>query len=298
MSRKSSTFKSSSRGGSSGRSQPSKQQQQQQQPQPFVVPRGVKSFAKPKLVMYRFLDVIKSKHNLLVEMLRYSRAHLQEFIRRYWEDAEMVELIEELRDTSMEDKGRNDQTPEVFSPPETTQAIQDSILLYVSWKCTTEDNNINLGHRATALQKLLHWIILEGIIENKFKVSIPGPYVATFNLIKRQAVPQLILSSVLHKLYGETRLLSKTDQGDLSPLFHYYDLPIQSRHKETYVLMAAKLGVAPADILLVAFSDTECRKAARAGYRVLKIKQHNQLRPRHANITVINDIGELRLLDG
>lgn len=266
----------------------------QQPQQPFLVPRGLKSFPKPKLVMYRFLDVIKSKHNLLVEMLRFSRSHLHSFIRRYWEDADLVQLVDQLRETSLEEKGVNEQTPEVFSPPEATEAIQDSILMYVNWKCTS--NRITLGERKSALQKLLHWVVLEGIIEGKFKVSVDSAKVSTFQHIKGHGIPQLIVSSVLHKLYADIRLLSKTDQGDLSTLFCYYDLPIMARHKETYVQLANKLGLAPSDILLVAFSDTECRKAARAGYRVLKIKQYNQMRPRYANITVINDIAEIRFV--
>ena len=138
----------------------------------LYVPKCLKYFTKPKMVMFRFLDVIKSKHNLVVELLNYARTHLQDFLVCYWDKPELVDLIEELRDKSTEDKSKQDQSPEIFCLPQTVKAIQDSVLLYVSWKTQTEHVKLDLGIDCPPLQKLLHWVILDGMIDGNFRITI------------------------------------------------------------------------------------------------------------------------------
>lgn len=228
-------------------------------------------------------------------MLSFARRNLQDFLARHWDQGELQDLIEELRNQSLEDKTGNDQTPEIFSPPQTVQGIRDSLLIYVSWKTATERNRLDLGHDSVPLQKLVHWVVLEGIIEDTIKFTIPENFVTTFRHIQSRSVPQMVFSSAVSQVFPGRRLLSNTDHGDLSTYFLYFDLPTETRAKETYVQLAKQFNFHPSEILLVAFSDTECKKAARAGFRVAKIKQVGQGRPKYPNITVVNDLSEIRL---
>ena len=265
----------------------------------LIVPRGLKYFQKPKLIMFRFLDVIKSKHNLTVEILLYARNHLQEFLERHWDKAELVELINELRDKSIEDKIKDNRTPEIFCRSQAMQAVRDSILLFVGFKTVVERNELDLGIDCPPLKKLLDWVVLEGMIDGNFCITIDKLFVDTFKHLETQHVPQLLFSSVTPLLFApQKRLLTFTDQGDLTSYFKYYDLPTRTRCKDTYLEMASNLKMAPKEILFVAFSETECKKACKAGYRVIKIKQRNQnAYHKYKSIAIINDVSEIRICD-
>ncbi|KAI2805383.1 hypothetical protein RDWZM_008668 [Blomia tropicalis] len=261
----------------------------------LYVPPGPKYFPRPRMIVYRFLDVIKQKHNLVVEILTYVRANLYPFLQKYWDRPELMSMIDGLRNESCDDSQVNDNAPPIVPARQTPSAIQDSVVLYVAWKCMREHNRLDLGHDSTNLQNLVHWVLLDGIITDQWVVSIDRAFIDTFEHFSLNRVPQLLLSTVTHQLFDTCRLLSKTNHGDLTRFLNFLDVPMDTRSKNTYAFIATQFNMASSDILFIAFSDTECKKAARAGFRVAKIKQRNQPVPRMKLITVVNDLSEVRI---
>lgn len=81
-------------------------------------------FPKPAIVIYRFLDVIKPKDELILEYLRYVEKNLYDFLRAYWEEPDLKALIDLLRNESYIDGDANPDVPVIFQQSQSTFAIQ------------------------------------------------------------------------------------------------------------------------------------------------------------------------------
>lgn len=261
-----------------------------------TLPPGPKLFSRPRIILYRFLDVIKEKHNLAVEFVLYMSENLSTFLDNHWNSTELCQLITTMRQESFAESEQNDIVPVIFDIPQQVQMIKDSVVLYVMFKCQREHQQLDIGHHSKSIQTLVHWVVLEGMITGRFRIAIQPSYVESFQYWRNVGVPQMIFSSVTHKLWSDSnRLISKTDHGDLNEYFHFLDMPMNTRKKETYVMLAQSFHIASTELLLVTFSETEARKAARAGYKVAKIRQHNQPMVTNPNITLVNNITEIRM---
>lgn len=181
-------------------------------------------FPKPSVIIYRFLNVIKLKNQLVYEFISFLEANLYQFLRNYWNEPDMIDLIQALRNESMVNSMENsdNEPPTVFAETQPMSAILDSVIIYVLWKCYKANSVLDVGHQTVALKRLIHWLIVDGIITGKFKVKIDKKFVNTFKYCYDNQIKQCIISTAVRIIYGDNRIISFTDHGDLTKFFEEY----------------------------------------------------------------------------
>lgn len=254
-------------------------------------------FNQPQVIIYRFLNVLVDRNRLVFDLMRYTKHNLYTFLVENWTSPELIALIDLVRTESYYDSCQNEETPVVFRTTQSTAAIQDSIVMYVIWKCYRARKTMDIGHDNPALRALLHLVMLDGLITGRLVVHIEPSILETVQrLTAGGQVKQYVYSSALTPLFGEHRLISFTNVGDLVTQFDgFFDgLQLDMRQKETYQTMVEAFQIPPSSILFVTFSETESKKAARTGMHVAKICQQRQKMPKYCNIKVISSIANIR----
>ena len=87
-------------------------------------------FDRPRVIVYRFVDVIITEGRLKFDYMRMASANLHPFLREFYQEREMQDLIVDLRDQSYETRDQNPNigAPIVFKGTQTRAAVIVSML--------------------------------------------------------------------------------------------------------------------------------------------------------------------------
>lgn len=180
-------------------------------------------FSKPSVIIYRFLYVIKSKNQLVQEFIAFVKQNLYEFLQTYWNQSELQDLIEILREESINDcSERSDQNdcPVIFTNTQPDEAIQDSIVIYFLHKCCR--THYDIGHQTIAFKRLIHLVVINGLINRKFTIRIDPKHIDSFERFRSSNIKQIVLSRCLRPIIEQECLLNYTNQGDLTQYFDQF----------------------------------------------------------------------------
>ena len=116
----------------------------------FTMP-NVPVFDRPRAIIYRFLDVIVTEGRLKHDFMSIASENLQPFLEEFFNHKDMLELIDDLREQSYEERDRypNLAPPIVFKPTQTPAAIIVSCLpniISVCYKLTQLTNIFRRDH--------------------------------------------------------------------------------------------------------------------------------------------------------
>lgn len=103
--------------------------------------------------------------------------------------------------------------------------------MYVLWKCYKCRQCIDIGHDNPALQKLIHYVVLDGVISNRFQLTIEDHIIKGFEYVASENIPQFIMSNIAHRLFEDQRILSLSEQNNGSKFFNYIDNIFNTRSK-------------------------------------------------------------------
>ena len=82
-------------------------------------------FICPKVIIYRFIDVLVTSGRLKFDYVNITSDNLASFLAEFWEQNELIELVNELRELSRRDNERTTGvSPCVFKTTQAPSMIQ------------------------------------------------------------------------------------------------------------------------------------------------------------------------------
>lgn len=85
------------------------------------------TFRKPKVIVYRFVDVIITAGRLKFDYVNITSEYLAKFIDEFYAEPELIQLLTDLRDMSVDDYERTfRRCPLIFKSSQTKSAVRVS----------------------------------------------------------------------------------------------------------------------------------------------------------------------------
>ena len=84
----------------------------------------VRLLYKPKVIIYRFVDVLITKGRIKNDYIQYTSENIFEFLNEFWGESELMRLVDAIRDQSYDDRELMPLVPIVFKECQNPKAIQ------------------------------------------------------------------------------------------------------------------------------------------------------------------------------
>lgn len=183
----------------------------------------VRTLLKPKVIIYRFIDVLISKGRIKDDYIKIVSDNLLPFLRRFWEEPELLQLIDQVRQQSYEDRDDDASTPLVFKEIQNPKAIMDSLAFYISYKCK-KDGRPQTGTARKPHNRLIRLVVLCAFVTGRGVITIHENKAETIKQRHKDNIQQFILSSVTATKYDNemNHMLAYTSSGDLTPFIECF----------------------------------------------------------------------------
>lgn len=89
---------------------------------PLVSPT-VPTFDRPRVILYRFVDVLITEGRIKHNYMTMASENLYDFLNEFWHNRDLKELINDMREQSLEERDRNGGGPVIFKESQPPAAI-------------------------------------------------------------------------------------------------------------------------------------------------------------------------------
>lgn len=198
-------------------------------------------FARPKAIIYRFLDVFITEGRLKHDYMNIASVHLPTFLEQFFAQKELLDLVEDLRLQSYDEKDKNSSSPVIFKSSQTPTAIivsmtrilkifswkhflpQGSVCFYMNWHMKRTSQKADLGKANEPDNKLIKWVIAYALATGQGKITVHDRFVDALKSRHGEGINQYLYS--LHassNLDTDRKLMAFTSAGDLSAYIDGY----------------------------------------------------------------------------
>lgn len=183
----------------------------------------VRNLLKPKVIIYRFIDVLISKGRIKDDYIKMVTDNLLPFLHRFWEEPELLQLIDQVRQESYEDRDEDPCTPLVFKELQNPKAIIDSIAFYINYKCK-KDGRPKIGSGRKPHNQLIRLVVLCSFVTGRGVITINSNKAEAIKERHKLSIQQFVLSSVPATKYDNEMnyMLAYTTSGDLTPFIECF----------------------------------------------------------------------------
>lgn len=198
----------------------------------------IRLIEKPKVIIYRFLDVIITKGRIKNDYIQVVCENIFDFLQEFWGDPELMRLVDEIRDQSYDDHDTFPVTPIVFKESQNPRAIQvnssvqisklsghsiqDSVCLYVNWKCK-HSGQPEVGSYKQPHNQMLRLVMLYSLAMDKGLITVHERFAKAVKERHEAGIRQIVLSRITSTLIDHNRqIMSFTTMGELTKYFDGY----------------------------------------------------------------------------
>ena len=224
---------------------------------------------------------------VLKTLFPFANSHVQDFLRRHFQEAEIETLVAQLREAS--DRDVADGAPSCT--PAVGQENISSAAAYVRWLMARDS-------KITPLKTLQGKIWAEGFLTGRLKGELYPDVAAAFARWKAQGRRLAIFSS--GSVLAQKLLFAHSTSGDLSSFLDaYFDTEIgPKREAESYRKIAAAIELQPGAILFVSDVGEELDAAKAAGMNTVHSLRPGVPRLQDGRHFAIRDFDEIFSSDG
>lgn len=232
---------------------------------------GKHRIPRPNAVIMKIFGVLGSYH-FQQEMIKYGRAHMNEYLKKHMNDKIMPHLITRLKkDAKVDlDAGEKDapQIPEKGTPVQ----MMEALCRYANWKL----GKGNL-HSNSPVNLLNGWVVNEGYISNTFHTHIFKDAATAIHKWRFGADYIKNYTIAAAEKDGQKNYIQSSCEGDLTQCFNNY-IPLVTEKrallKHTYQVITTMIRDEPNFLLFITDIPEQAKAAADAGLMVFVIQRH------------------------
>ncbi|KAH9397021.1 hypothetical protein TYRP_003325 [Tyrophagus putrescentiae] len=253
---------------------------------------------RPKAILYRFIDVFITEGRLKFDYMNIASVNLPLFLDEFFNQKELLDLLEDLRQQSYDERENDPTSPVIFKSTQTPAAIIGSVCFYINWRMKRKCKKVDLGRPNGPDYKLIKWVVAHAMAAGRAAITVHERFVEALKKRHGEGIKQYVYSRLASPAIDtEHKLFAFTSAGDLSGYIDGYFSPdfLSPSEQMSYIqLLHCMGGLQPAEVMLVSTSLEECRLAAEAAYKVVKVKRPGE--PKNRTFLLVKDMSAMAFI--
>ena len=201
---------------------------------------------RPKAILYRFIDVFITEGRLKFDYMNIASVNLPLFLDEFFNQKELLDLLEDLRQQSYDERENDPTSPVIFKSTQTPAAIivstgklhfitllnlsslytQGSVCFYINWRMKRKCKKVDLGRPNGPDYKLIKWVVAHAMAAGRAAITVHERFVEALKKRHGEGIKQYVYSRLASPAIDtEHKLFAFTSAGDLSGYIDGYFSP-------------------------------------------------------------------------
>ncbi|XP_074603991.1 enolase-phosphatase E1-like [Brevipalpus obovatus] len=233
------------------------------------------SVAKPEAIVFDLQGILRCDDLDTEVFIPYIRSNTKDYLKQYWSDPEIIQIVQNLRTQSIDIHYRRDRDDcPVVEDEEDDETNADnfesclcSLLQFLEWQMTNKQETVDA-------RKLHKKMILEGLDTREITIPVYEDVQPALNKWTKKFKIKVFVLGSLEEIFMD-KVLARTKAGNLHNwLSGFLDSSFgQLTDSKTFSNVIAALNTKPTKILFITNSGKVAKAAEKCGLSVMLIER-------------------------